>query len=426
MITDSFIREQSHTYFLSEAPELLHTIEQELFSLPHNYSIAKVHNLMRSAHTIKGGSAIVDLKTVNKIAHSLEDVIRALYNPDVVIDTELQTLLLQAYECLRLPITAEITGSSINDEEILQRATSVFAQLHEKLGDALDADTHIPTSVELGFDIVQSIFETGVTQRLESIAKAIQDLQDTDELNQFLRSQAEVFLGLAESLNLPGFGEIAKITLAALEANPTRTVEIAELALADFQKGQHAILAGDRTSSYQPSEAFQELSQPRVKNFGSLLLQEEQEIKTNVENSLTVYFTDYSTDTPPNAINLRSEIVDFYNFLINNSGFNRKKLKPVEAKFYLKVVRYILGWFNHHLEVPYQELSLDLLVPYLQAENPIEKIENWLSQCLQFLSDKEDSDSLCLYRQGIILKILFALAQFKYRTFNSDTPILKQ
>lgn len=44
---------------------------------------------------------------------------------------------------------------------------------------------------------------------------------------------------------------------------------------------------------------------------------------------------------------------------------------------------------------------------------------------MQFLSDKEDSDSLCLYRQGIILKILFALAQFKYRTFNSDTPILK-
>jgi chemotaxis family two-component system sensor histidine kinase/response regulator PixL len=159
MIADPSIREQGYIYFLTEAPELLQTIEQELFSLSEGSSTAKVHNLMRATHTIKGGAANVELEVIKTVAHYLEDVFKALYNPDVVIDTELQTLLLQAYECLRLPLTAELNGTSINDEEILQRAASVFAQLQEKLGDAFGAETYIPTSIELGFDIVQSVFE---------------------------------------------------------------------------------------------------------------------------------------------------------------------------------------------------------------------------------------------------------------------------
>lgn len=62
MITDTEIREQGYVYFLAEAPDLIQTIEQELFSLDENHSIAKVHNLMRATHTIKGGAATVGLK----------------------------------------------------------------------------------------------------------------------------------------------------------------------------------------------------------------------------------------------------------------------------------------------------------------------------------------------------------------------------
>jgi chemotaxis family two-component system sensor histidine kinase/response regulator PixL len=121
-------------YFLTEAPELLQVIEQELFSLSEGSSVAKVHNLMRATHTIKGGAANVELEVIKTVAHYLEDVFKALYNPDVVIDNELQTLLLQAYECLRLPLTAELNGSSINDEEILQRAAKSVCTIARKTG----------------------------------------------------------------------------------------------------------------------------------------------------------------------------------------------------------------------------------------------------------------------------------------------------
>lgn len=243
MITDTEIREQGYIYFLAEAPDLIQTIEQELFSLSENHSIARVHNLMRATHTIKGGAATVGLETIQMIAHSLEDVFKALYSPNVVIDAELQTYLFQAYECLQLALTSELTGSIINEEELLQRATTIFAKLQGKLGDNFGDDSHIPTSEELGFDIVQSIFEVGVQQRLGSIIEALTNIEDDTELIDFFSSQLDVFLGLAESLNLPGFGEIAQTALTALQTNPNQVRQIIEIAHADLEQAQCNILA---------------------------------------------------------------------------------------------------------------------------------------------------------------------------------------
>ncbi|MEO0686931.1 MAG: Hpt domain-containing protein, partial [Cyanobacteria bacterium J06649_11] len=262
MITDSSIREQAYIYFLSEAPELLQTIEEELFGLIEDRSTNRVHNLMRATHTLKGGAANVELESINKIAHSLEDVFKALYNPEVEIDSQLHSLLIQAFECLQLCLTSEITGTKIDDDELMQRAASVFADLQEKLGDAFGAEAHIPTSEELGFDIVLSIFETGVTQRIDSIDELVNNPPETAEVAAFLRTQAEVFTGLSESLNLPGFGEITQAILAALDANSSQALEIATIANRDLQQARQAVLAGDRERGGEASRDLLAFSQP--------------------------------------------------------------------------------------------------------------------------------------------------------------------
>ncbi|MBD2387157.1 hybrid sensor histidine kinase/response regulator [Cylindrospermum sp. FACHB-282] len=404
MITDISIREQGYGYFLAEAPELLQIIEQELFSLSEGYSTAKVHNLMRATHTIKGGAANVGLDVIKMIAHSLEDVFKALYSPDVVIDAELQTLLLQAYECLSLALTAELTANTINSEELLQRSTTVFAQLQEKLGDAFGADAHIPTSEELGFDIVQSIFEVGVQQRLESIAETINNPPDNAEFVNFLRSQAEVFLGLAQSLGLPGLGEIAQTLMAALAANPSQVLQIAEITLADLQQAHTAVLAGDRTNGGTPSASWQTLT-------------------TSAINELSI--TPVSTKSF--ATTFLSNTADFYKFLTIPGKIKNEPIKPANAKFYLKVIRYIFGWFNHYMEIPESQLSLTLLIPQAELENPVNYVENWLKKFLAFVQDQEDSQSLRLYRQGVILIILLAVAKFQYSVeqANSAIPVIK-
>jgi chemotaxis family two-component system sensor histidine kinase/response regulator PixL len=261
MSYDTDIRQQAYQYFVQEAPELLQALEQDLFSLAEERTIVKVHNLMRTTHTLKGAAANVGLDTIKTIAHHLEDVFKALYNPDVVIDAELEALLLQGYECLRLPLMAEMTGGYVNNDEVTERAVSVFAQLQEKLGDYFDRETPIPTSVELGFDITQSIFEVGVKQRLESLAAVLLTNSDPTQLASALREQAEIFVGLAESLNLPGFGAIASRTLAALDAHPLDAHRVLEVALKDFQAGWDAVISGDRTLGGEPSLELQQLAE---------------------------------------------------------------------------------------------------------------------------------------------------------------------
>jgi two-component system, chemotaxis family, sensor histidine kinase and response regulator PixL len=259
MTTDPAIREQTYQYFLQEAPELLQTLEQGLLSLKETYTINQVNNLMRATHTLKGAATSVELSTIATVAHSLEDIFRALFKPDILIDSEVEALLFEGFECLRLPLTAELTGGTVDHTEILDRAAVVFTQIQEKLGDCFDQSTPLPTSAELGFDITQSIFETGVEQRLSQLAAAL-DSASPDEIATLLRAQADVFLGLAESLNLSGFGAIAQATITALDNHPDQAVAIAQAALNAFREGQIAVLAGDRSCGGQPSAWLQQLA----------------------------------------------------------------------------------------------------------------------------------------------------------------------
>lgn len=451
MITDSSIREQGYIYFLEEAPELLQAIEEDLFTLAADFSTAKVHNLMRATHTIKGGAANVGLEVINKIAHSLEDIFKSLYSPEVELDTELQTLLFQAFECLQLPVTAEISGTNIDADEILQRAATVFAQLQDKLGDAFGAETYIPTSEELGFDIVLSIFETGVSQRIDSIGEVLENPPENDELADFLRTQAEVFLGLAESLNLPGFGAIAQAMADALSLNGDRAFEVGTAVLGDLQQAREAVKAGDRVQGGEVSVRLTQLASQRggITEIGTNNLNLPLtgiEIISSEDNEANLDYQEIPQDTSTPDISydsdaletlaidipslsdttmghafpsihssrslLRQEIEAFYNFLTQAGSGYGEVLRPASAKFYLKAIRYILGWFNHELDIPESDLGLNLLVPTTSVDEPIVYIENWLSELFIYLDETGDSPSLSVYRQGIIYTIVLAIAKF--------------
>ncbi len=259
MATPLTIREQTYSCFLTEAQDLLQGIEQDLLSLRADRSPAKIHSLMRAAHTLKGGAASVGFESIKTMAHTLEDVFKAFYKPEVEIDSELEALLFESYECLRSPLVSVLAGLESHDDEVLERAATLFAQLQKKLGKHFDPGASIPSSAELGFDITQSIFETGVGERIEQLATTLAE-SDLVLIAQGLQTQAEVFVGLAESLGLPGFGSIAQTTLEALKANPDQVRAIAEAAVIDFRQGQLAVLGGDRTRGGEASATLKQLA----------------------------------------------------------------------------------------------------------------------------------------------------------------------
>jgi chemotaxis family two-component system sensor histidine kinase/response regulator PixL len=248
--------DQAYQFFIEEASELLQVIESGLLGLRQERTTAKVHEIMRAAHSIKGGSASVQLDAIKSISHRLEDIFKALYDETVEIDTELETWLLQAYDCLHQPLSEQIATGYHDPEAALANAAPVFAQIEERLSDALKAaEDYIPSSSDLGIDLVSSIFEVDVAQELERLTLVKENPSEYQVAGE-LRASAEVFAGFAELLNLPGFGEIARLANKAVEVNPEKAIEILHVALANFQSAREQVLAGDRASGGKPSQTL--------------------------------------------------------------------------------------------------------------------------------------------------------------------------
>ncbi|MCU0548966.1 MAG: hybrid sensor histidine kinase/response regulator [Leptolyngbya sp. Prado105] len=260
---DAAIRDQAYEFFVQEAQEFLQLLEAGILELRESRDIPKVHALMRAAHSIKGGAAGVGLHSIQTIAHRLENAFRALYQQDVDLDVELEDLLLQAYDALRSPLMMEIETGSHEGDAAIELANPIFDQLEIRLGDALQSEYRLPTAAELGIDIVHEIFSGDVTHALARLDRVLAN-PDTEQVTGEVRAQAEVFFGVGQLVNLPGFMSIASATLDALIQQPENSLLIGHIALADFRAAQTAILAGERTQGGFPSPALLNFTQPQA------------------------------------------------------------------------------------------------------------------------------------------------------------------
>ena len=131
MYIDPELRDRVYQLFSLEVPKMLETIEAELVTLGLDRSEAKVNNLLRAAHSIKGSAASLGLVAITDLAHQLEDIYRVLSHPELPFDRELEVLLFDAYDCLSQSIVAEINGGELSPQ--FQIATQiVLANLDDK------------------------------------------------------------------------------------------------------------------------------------------------------------------------------------------------------------------------------------------------------------------------------------------------------
>mgnify|MGYP001794279766 CR=1 FL=1 len=254
MTIDPDIRDQAYQFFIEEASELLDIIETNLLSLQQDASIQKVHELMRAAHSIKGGAASVELETIKTIAHRLEDAFKALYSAQIIVDAELETLFLRAYDCLRHPLQAQIDTGTFNEKQTLAAFDNIFSILEKRLGPALDiAESFMPSAADLGVDIVTSIFEVDIAGILTQLRNILANPEDYD-CTQELQTQLGVLAGFAELFNLSSFTEIITVAQTAANGNRTQPLPVIEQIIYDVDRVRTAILAGDRATISSPSD----------------------------------------------------------------------------------------------------------------------------------------------------------------------------
>ncbi len=258
---DTEIRDQAYQFFIQEALEFLQILEEGLLNLRQERSIPLIHNLMRSAHSIKGGAASVGLQSIQHLAHQLETCIRALYQDSVTIDETLESLLLLAYDALQRPLMAQIETGHHDGETACLAMESLYAQIADHLGDAMQNDQDLPSAAELGIDIVLAIFTGDVAAALTQLENLLQSPTETN-LTEQLQTQASLFINLGELVNLPGFATIGRTIVQALQINPHQALSIGQAALVNLQQAQTIVLAGDRVQGGSPSAALTQWLQP--------------------------------------------------------------------------------------------------------------------------------------------------------------------
>jgi two-component system, chemotaxis family, sensor histidine kinase and response regulator PixL len=256
MYIDPELRDRVYQLFSLEVPKMLQTIETELVTLSIDRSEDKVNNLMRAAHSIKGGAASLGLESIADLAHQIEDIFRVLSHPELPFDAKLDRLLFQIYDCLNQSIGAEI-NNRVLDTGFYTNIQIILAALDEEIGHFVIAGQQLPADrLSSGVDLTQSIFEVDVAQSLSRLERVLLDPDCVPIAVGEFRAQSEVFTGIAALTNLPEFGKLAHATIAALDRHPDRAREMCCFALVDFYRALTAVLIGDRAGCGQMSPGF--------------------------------------------------------------------------------------------------------------------------------------------------------------------------
>ena len=132
--------------FKSEAEENLERLDQGLLALERDPNDASlVRNLFLSAHTIKGGAGMLELKVLKLITHALEDVLGRLRDGGEVFESATASLLLRTVDMLRQIVRTEPALETPNPEmawlisALRERASGVIPSLVKAVAASLKA-----------------------------------------------------------------------------------------------------------------------------------------------------------------------------------------------------------------------------------------------------------------------------------------------
>ena len=212
--------QQIRLNFLDEAEEYFDRIESNLLGLSDTpVDPEKVDLVLRSAHSIKGGAAMMSLNSLSHIAHRLEDffkILRVRYAASSV-DVEVETLLLQSLDCLRhfgSLNRQELSGLGTEATEqqklaISDRIEPIFERLQEHLGNLEASDENALLSQDEDVNPALIIFEEGVDEILDKFEEQLPSLE-INSLGEELIATAQELIGFGNMASLDSFTELCE------------------------------------------------------------------------------------------------------------------------------------------------------------------------------------------------------------------------
>lgn len=198
--------------FIAEAQEIVDALNRDLIATEQETrggepDPARVNNLFRSAHSLKGISGMFGADAIARLAHALENVLDGMRLGKVNIDAASLDILFGCVEHFSLLIAAASTGEKTDDAPLQQLMTKL-----EHLAGGEPTDNRDPLALlELGEDVMGVLTEYEEHRLRENIRRGRRlyllrsafDLTDFDlglaELDNAIKQLGEVITKLPSS-----------------------------------------------------------------------------------------------------------------------------------------------------------------------------------------------------------------------------------
>jgi two-component system chemotaxis sensor kinase CheA len=133
--------EEILSVFAVEAREQLEAMEAGLMQLEQGDRDPETINaVFRAAHTIKGGAGVVEIHSVEKFTHILENVLDRLRNGEIDVSGEMISGLLAGCDHIGLLLGVVQGGQFEPDDDLKQAGEAISDQLRPFLGAKVQAD----------------------------------------------------------------------------------------------------------------------------------------------------------------------------------------------------------------------------------------------------------------------------------------------
>ena len=121
--------------FFSEAEQQVETLESNILVIendPSNHDA--IDEIFRAAHTLKGGSATVEMTELATFCHEVEDLLDALRSGSVSVSEPIVDVLLSAIDTIKAMLEARSSGTvyDADTDPIVKKIMSFIPEKGEK------------------------------------------------------------------------------------------------------------------------------------------------------------------------------------------------------------------------------------------------------------------------------------------------------
>jgi chemotaxis protein histidine kinase CheA/ActR/RegA family two-component response regulator len=228
-------------YFLDEAQEHLRTIEEGLILPMSLAEPAKIKEVFRAAHSIKGGAAMLGLEVVHQLSNHFEQAFKAIKDRSIPIDEKLQDLLLEGLEILRLSIQMVQHGQTVPTSLLKETVFAKIAKRIQKSGGEITADD---SDLPFTDPAIEQVFGNYVNQKLQQFVDICKKPQPESVTKQELQPICQKIGSLGESFEYLAWTNLLISCRLAVNNPLNSVVQLQEVIPKAIHQAQMLVIAG--------------------------------------------------------------------------------------------------------------------------------------------------------------------------------------